>query len=257
MTLYPLPAFNDNYIWTLHDGHQAIVVDPGDADGVTRWLQQHGLQLQAILITHHHSDHTGGVAALQALTGARVFGPVYEHLDFEFEPVREGDRLEVQNLTFEVMHVPGHTAGHVTYYSDDAGGRPLVFCGDTLFSAGCGRIFEGTPAQMLQSLQRLSALPDETRVCCAHEYTLSNLRFAQAVDPANPALATYTTECQALRRGNQPTLPSTIGLEKRINPFLRCQDPAVVRAALTHVPASADDELAVFTTLRQWKNDFA
>ncbi len=257
MHLHPLPAFSDNYIWVLHDHRHALVVDPGEAAGVQQWLQDRQLALQAILITHHHADHTGGVAALREATGARVFGPAFEELPRPLQGVEGGDQLDLLGLRFEVIDVPGHTAGHVAYFAPDVDGAPLLFCGDTLFSAGCGRLFEGTPAQMLDSLTRLAALPDGTRVCCTHEYTLSNLRFAQAVDPDNPALAAHAQHCRDLRDRNLPTLPSSIGLEKQINPFLRSQEAALVRSARTRAPASPTDALGVFTTLRAWKNDFA
>lgn len=257
MVLHPIPAFADNYIWVLHDGQQALVVDPGESSGVQHWLHQNGLRLDTILITHHHADHTGGVAALCEATGARVVGPALEKLPVPVKGVRGGDQLELLGWHVSVLDVPGHTAGHVAYHLPDADGQPLLFCGDTLFSAGCGRLFEGTPAQMLQSLERLAALPDDTRVCCTHEYTLSNLRFARTVDPDNPALARYAEQCQALRERNQVTLPSSIGLEKQINPFLRCHDAAVARAASAHDPSTTPDALGVFTTLRAWKNVFA
>ena len=257
MHLHPVPAFSDNYIWVLHDGARALVVDPGEADGVAAWLQQNGLRLDTILITHHHPDHTGGVAALREATGARVFGPAAENLPRPFDGVAGGDRLDLLGLPFDVLDVPGHTAGHVAYCAPDVDGRPLLFCGDTLFSAGCGRLFEGTPAQMQDSLSRLAALPDATRVCCTHEYTLSNLRFALTVDPNNAPLAQYAEHCRAQRARNEPTLPSSIGLEKQINPFLRCDDAAVARAAAAHDASTPATALGVFTTLRAWKNVFA
>lgn len=257
MYLHPLPAFSDNYIWVLHDGQHALVVDPGEAGDTSLWLQQQGLRLEAILVTHHHADHTGGVAALREATGARVFGPALETLPLPVEGVEGGDQLDLMGLHIEVLDVPGHTAGHVAYFLPNVDGQPLVFCGDTLFSAGCGRLFEGTPAQMLDSLNRLAALPEDTRVCCTHEYTLSNLRFARAVDPDNETLTRYAEHCQTLRARNQVTLPSSIGLEKRINPFLRCDDAAVARAARAHDPATPAGALGVFTTLRAWKNVFA
>jgi hydroxyacylglutathione hydrolase len=257
MTLHPLPAFRDNYIWTLHDGQRALVVDPGEADGLLAWLQQQGLQLDTILITHHHADHTGGVAQLRAATGARVIGPAFEKVPQPLQGVQEGDHVETLGLRFEVLDVPGHTAGHIAFYAPAVDGAPLLFCGDTLFSAGCGRLFEGTPAQMLDSLNRLAALPENTRVCCTHEYTLSNLRFALAVDPGNAALAAYARHCEQLRQRNLPTLPSSIGLEKQINPFLRSQEVSLLDSARAHDPATTADALGVFTTLRAWKNVFA
>lgn len=256
MKLIPLPAFQDNYLWLLHDGQRALVVDPGDAGPVQAFLQQAGLQLEAILVTHHHADHTGGVAELREATGARVWGPARERIPEPFTPLTEGDAIEVLGLRFEVFEVPGHTAGHIAYYCADIDGQPLVFCGDTLFSGGCGRLFEGTPAQMLASLHKLAALPAATRVCCTHEYTLSNLNFAQAVDPHNADLADYRQQCEALRARGEPTLPSSIALEARINPFLRARERAVAQAAHARDGADENDEVAVFAALRQWKNEF-
>jgi hydroxyacylglutathione hydrolase len=256
MHLHPLPAFTDNYIWILHDGARALVVDPGEASGVQAYLTQHQLTLDTILITHHHGDHTGGVATLRKATGARVIGPVVETMPEPLERVTGGQTVEVLGLRFVVIDVPGHTAGHIAFYVEEMDGAPLVFCGDTLFSAGCGRLFEGTPAQMLTSLSRLAALPSATRVCCTHEYTLSNLRFAQTVEPGNAELTQYRQWCDAQRAQNLPTLPSTIGLEQAINPFLRAHQPSLAVAAQAHNPACGDDPLAVFATLREWKNVF-
>lgn len=255
MTLIPLPAFADNYIWLLHDGHRAVVVDPGDAEPVLQALQRYALRLEAILVTHHHPDHVGGVSALRAATGAHVYGPAREAVPAPFEPLRGGDSITVLGSPLTVLDVPGHTAGHIAYYGANAAGGPLLFCGDTLFSGGCGRLFEGTPAQMLASLDALAALPGATRVCCAHEYTLANLRFALAVEPANADLAAYAARCEALRAQQSPTLPSTLGLECRINPFLRSRTPAVRAAVRARLPVD-DDEVAVFAALRQWKNEF-
>jgi hydroxyacylglutathione hydrolase len=255
MKLIPLPAFADNYIWMLHDGRRALVVDPGDPQPVLVALHTLGLALDAILVTHHHPDHTGGVKALREATGAPVFGPWLEPMPEPLTRLKEGDPLVALGLTFKVLEVPGHTAGHIAYYCEAAAGAPLLFCGDTLFSAGCGRLFEGTPAQMLASLDRLAALPEATRVCCAHEYTLSNLKFARAVDPQNEALQRYTDSAQALRNAHQATLPSTIGLERQINPFLRSRQPALIRAAQSF-DAQAQDAVSTFAALRQWKNQF-
>ena len=256
MHLLPIPAFTDNYIWVLHDAKRALVVDPGEAEGVSQWLAQHELQLDTILITHHHADHTGGVAALRQATGARVIGPTLEAMPEPLQRVDDGDVVTVLGLPFQVMKVPGHTAGHVAFFCPDMEGAPLLFCGDTLFSGGCGRLFEGTPAQMLDSLNRLSALPDATRVCCTHEYTLSNLKFAQAVEPHNAELAAYVARCQQLRAQNFPTLPSSIGVEKQINPFLRSREATVRQAVATHDPLASTDDVSVFATLRAWKNVF-
>lgn len=243
----------------LQDGSNAIVVDPGDAQPVFDALARDKLQLAAILVTHHHPDHTGGVAALRATTGARVLGPARERIPEPFEPLRHGDGAEVLGLRFSVIDVPGHTAGHIAYFlpAGAEGRAPLLFCGDTLFSGGCGRLFEGTPAQMLASLDSLSALPGDTRVCCAHEYTLANLRFARAVEPANAELTQYTAHCESLRAQGQPTLPSRLSTERRINPFLRSREATVLQAVRDHAGLSAEAaEAEVFAALRQWKNDF-
>lgn len=255
MTLLPLPAFDDNYIWMLHDGHQALVVDPGDEAPVLQALQTRQLQLKAILVTHHHIDHVGGVAELRAATGAAVYGPAGEAMPEPLQRMDDGDTLALLGLNFTVLNVPGHTAGHIAWYSPDVDGQPLLFCGDTLFSGGCGRLFEGTPAQMLASLDRLAALPGATRLCCAHEYTLSNLRFARTVEPDNAALQRYARQCEERRARQEPTLPSTLAVEHEINPFLRSRLHAVAQAVHAHTPAAAD-EVSVFAALREWKNEF-
>ena len=256
MSLIPLPAFQDNYLWLLHDAQRALVVDPGDAGPVQAFLDEQGLQLDAILVTHHHPDHTGGVDALRDATGAKVYGPARERIPEPVQRLAEGDAIEVLGLRFEVLDVPGHTAGHIAYYCASHDGAPLVFCGDTLFSGGCGRLFEGTAAQMFDSLAKLAALPGDTRVCCTHEYTLGNLKFATAVEPGNARLSHYRQQCELMRLNGQPTLPSTIALEQAINPFLRTRQPAVAQAAQGHDGADPADPVAVFASLRQWKNEF-
>lgn len=249
----------------LQDGRNAIVVDPGQAQPVFDALAHANLQLAAILVTHHHADHTGGVAALHAATGAKVFGPARERIPEPFTPLAQGDHAEALGLRFDVIDIPGHTAGHIAFFlpageANEAvadGLAPLLFCGDTLFSGGCGRLFEGTPAQMLASLDALAALPGETRVCCGHEYTLANLRFALAVEPGNTDLTQYNAQCEALRALGQPTLPSQLATERRINPFLRSREATVLRAVRAHAGLPADAaEVEVFAALRQWKNDF-
>lgn len=242
----------------LHDGQEAIVVDPGDAQPVLKALQHEGVQLKAILVTHHHADHTGGVNYLRQTTGAQVFGPAHEPMPEPLKRLVEGDVVRILGLELRVMDVPGHTAGHIAYFCDSVAAladNPVVFCGDTLFSGGCGRLFEGTPAQMLASLERLSALPGPTRVCCAHEYTLGNLKFALEVDPDNPQLAAYHTHCLDLRAKGQATLPSTIAVENQINPFLRSHHPSVMASARTF-DAKGVSQAGVFATLRQWKNHY-
>jgi hydroxyacylglutathione hydrolase len=259
MNLMALPAFTDNYIWMMHDGAHAVVVDPGDAQVVKAALQEHSLQLGLILLTHHHSDHTGGVDELRSATGCHVIGPAFEKLPQQVQRVSGQEQVQALGHTFTVMDVPGHTAGHIAYFCSAFEGKPLLFCGDTLFSGGCGRLFEGTPAQMLASLDSLAALPGNTRVCCTHEYTLSNLRFARAVEPDNEALAQYEQHCIALRSKGQITLPSSIALERQINPFLRSRLPSIVQAVHqfnTHTDANLAHEVACFAALREWKNQF-
>ncbi len=255
MYLIPIPAFTDNYLWLLHDGHKALVVDPGDAGPVERVLAQHGLQLESILVTHHHADHTGGVDALRSSTGATVYGPAAENIPRPYTPLAGGDSITAVGTYFDVIDVPGHTAGHIAFYAPEVNGKPLLFCGDTLFSGGCGRLFEGTPAQMLASLDKLAALPASTVVCCTHEYTLSNLRFARAVEPDNAELSAYQARCVALREQQQPTLPTSIAQELHINPFLRTRQ-ATIMAAARRFDASARNDETVFAAIRQWKNEF-
>jgi len=254
LTVTPLPAFDDNYLWLLVRGGEAAVVDPGDEAPVRRALQRHALRLSAILVTHHHGDHVGGVVALKAATRATVFGPARERIEGVDRPVRGGDDLEVLGVRFRVIDVPGHTAGHIAYFAADET-PPLLFCGDTLFAAGCGRLFEGTPSQMIASLDTLAALPPSTRVYCAHEYTLANLRFALSVEPSNTALHDRAARDQATRDRGEPTVPSTIGLELATNPFLRVDVPEV-RAVATAGTADAVDRTAIFASLRKRKDIF-
>ncbi|HZX25997.1 MAG TPA: hydroxyacylglutathione hydrolase [Telluria sp.] len=252
-----LPAFTDNYVWLVHDGTHAVVVDPGDAAPVRAALERHGLTLTAILLTHHHADHVGGVSALTAAYGCPVYGPRAEAIAGTTAPLAEGDTVDLAQpaLRLRVLEVPGHTRGHIAYLGESA--PPWLFCGDTLFAAGCGRLFEGTPAQMQASLARLAGLPEDTLVFCAHEYTLSNLRFAVAAEPDNPDLPGRLEDARAARAAGQPTLPSTIGLERRTNPFLRADQPGVRRtleaAGLAEPGASA---VAAFAALRSWKDRF-
>ncbi|WP_303230643.1 hydroxyacylglutathione hydrolase [Comamonas kerstersii] len=257
MNLLPLSAFSDNYIWLLHNGKQALVVDPGDAAPVLAALQAHGLQLQAILVTHHHADHVGGVDKLRSATGATVYGPAYETLPEPVIRVDASTELQLLGLNWRVLEVPGHTAGHIAWYCAPAGQAPILFCGDTLFSGGCGRLFEGTPEQMHASLQQLAQLPGHTRVACAHEYTLSNLKFACAVEPSNADLLQYRAHCEALRQQQLPTLPSILAQELAINPFLRCDVKQVVQSALRFRPDThPQNPASVLATLREWKNAF-
>ena len=247
-----IPAFKDNYIWLLRKGAAAVVVDPGDAGPVLEVLKREGLALTAILITHHHADHQGGVAGLLAHYPAEVFGPTDESITGLSRPLRGGETIKLSGLDvqLEVIAVPGHTLGHLAYY-----GAGCLFCGDTLFTAGCGRVFEGTMAQMFASLERLAALPEETSVYCAHEYTQANLRFALAADPGNRVLQQRAAEAAAARAEGRASVPSTLAQEKATNPFLRCGEPALVASAQNRV-AQAIDPLEVFTVLREWKYVF-
>jgi hydroxyacylglutathione hydrolase len=255
MKLIPLPAFTDNYIWMLHDGRRALVVDPGDSQPVLETLQREGLELEGILVTHHHADHTEGVDAVREATGAMVYGPEREVVPEPIQRQADDSFVRLLGLDFQVISVPGHTAGHIAYYAKLDKDAPVLFCGDTLFSGGCGRLFEGTADQMQASLHRLAALPGATRVCCAHEYTLSNLKFAQEVEPDNLQLAAYQRRCLALRELGKPTLPSSIETELQINPFLRIEQPTVITSA-KRFDATATAQHGAFATLRQWKNQY-
>lgn len=253
-----LPAFQDNYIWLIRNpsSHRCAVVDPGDAAPVLRWLQQHSdWRLSEILITHHHADHTGGIAALTQATGARVLGPAREAIPQRALGLDEGANVQVLDTAVSVLAVPGHTLGHIAYVFDDPDG-PLLFCGDTLFAGGCGRLFEGTPEQMHDSLQRLAALPPPTKVYCAHEYTVSNLRFAAAVEPYNQIIETRLSEAQSLRTAGRITLPSTIELERATNPFLRLHDATLRSAAAAHGAGPSASDSEIFAAIRAWKNEF-
>jgi hydroxyacylglutathione hydrolase len=256
MNLLPLPAFSDNYIWLLQHQGMALVVDPGESTPVNHWLKENNHRLDCILVTHHHGDHTGGVSDLQREWGAKVYGPAKEKLGFEYQAMTQGSSLSWHGLNFRTIDVPGHTAGHIAYYAEPDNQTPLLFCGDTLFSGGCGRLFEGTAEQMLQSMDKLAALPSTTRVCCAHEYTLSNLKFANAVEPDNLVLKDYISKCQQLRSQNLPTLPAELGNELQINPFLRTRKPSVINAVKKMAPPGTDKEDEIFAQLRIWKNEY-
>jgi len=253
----PIEAFNDNYIWLIDDGHFACVIDPGDATPIIAVINQDRLKLTHILLTHHHHDHVGGVNALVQAYNAQVWGPAGEILPQCDHALVENDNvsLDQPNLNFKVLDIPGHTAGHIAF-TGSINQQPVVFCGDTLFAGGCGRIFEGTPAQMFASLNKLAQLSGETRVYCAHEYTLANLKFALAVEPRNADLVTRYEETQSLRRNQLPTVPSTVALERATNPFLRAHEPEVYLSAQHHQAHYAQQPVETFTILRSWKNNF-
>lgn len=256
LAVRPLRAFADNYIWLIDAPlapGRVVVVDPGQAEPVLAELARALLSLAAILLTHHHADHIGGVEALLEAGAVPVFGPDDARIPRLTRKLADGELLSLPQLglLFHCLHVPGHTLSHIAFW-----GHGALFCGDTLFSAGCGRLFEGTPSQMCASLQRLSALPPDTRVFAGHEYTAANLRFASAADPHNAAVAEYGARVDALRADDLPTLPSTIGLEKRVNPFLRCEDGRIRAAVAAHSGREIPDPTAVFAALRAWKDGF-
>lgn len=251
LTISPINAFSDNYIWLISNGHQAFVVDPGDADPVMAALSTSQLDLSGILITHHHFDHTGGLAELQSLTGCATWGPVDSPGGTFDHTLREGDVVSVLGVDFSVLEVPGHTLDHIAFYSED---EEAVFCGDTLFVGGCGRVFEGNPPQMRSSLEKLRFLPARTRIFCAHEYTLANLRFARQVEPDNHRLESFLGECEERRRANLPTVPSLLGGECEYNPFLRWDSPSVLERLKQLGRLQEDNYDAVFTAVREWKN---
>jgi hydroxyacylglutathione hydrolase len=255
--IIPIPALRDNYIWVVREGGNAVVVDPGDAAPVLAYLEREAVALKGILVTHHHGDHVGGIPALTARHPAPVYGPARETIPGRTHAVAEGDTIALPELALElsVLDVPGHTAGQVAYVGT-CGGVAVTFTGDTLFTCGCGRIFEGTPAQMMASLAKLAELPGETLMYCGHEYTLANLRFALAVEPGNPALSARQLREQAKRDSGLPTVPSRMDEERATNPFLRAAEPAVFAAAAAHAGRPLADAVEAFATLREWKNGF-
>ena len=258
-SIYPIPAFSDNYIWIIcdEDSNSACVVDPGDAAPVLEYLDHHQLTLSDILITHHHPDHTGGLKQLISRFSPRVIGPKPSEIPGISQHVFEGDRIELFGSSFEVLEVPGHTLDHIAFYSDsDLNNSPVLFCGDTLFAAGCGRLFEGTTEMMTSSLSKLAALRGDTRVYCAHEYTISNLKFACAGDPDNEDLVVRIAIERRKQESNQPTLPSNINLELQTNPFLRCDRAALIKNAESTLGKKMHSSTEVFAALRNWKDRF-
>jgi hydroxyacylglutathione hydrolase len=250
-----IPAFADNYLWLIHDHQHAAVVDPGDAAPVEAALASLNLKLDAILLTHHHGDHAGGVPDLLARRQVPVYGPARERITGLSHPLSEGDSvaLHALGLTLSVLDVPGHTAGHIAYVAAEP---RWLFCGDTLFAGGCGRLFEGTPSQMAASLSKLAALPDDMKVYCAHEYTVSNLRFAIAAEPDNADLIARLEHEQQKRARGEATVPSNIGIEKLTNPFLRNTEPGVLQTLHAEGRLIGDDPIDAFAALREWKNSY-
>lgn len=255
LSVLAVPAFKDNYLWLVHDHIHAIVIDPGDAAPILAALDAHKLSLVAILLTHHHADHIGGVPDLLQRYQVPIYGPRLEKIETVTQPLTEGDTVTIAELGLQlsVLDVPGHTRGHIAYFASRQG---WLFCGDTLFAGGCGRLFEGSPAQMAASLSKLAALPDATEVYCAHEYTLANLRFALAVEPDNALLTNRIQVEQTKRNQGQPTVPSTIGLEKATNPFLRYCEPAILDRLQAMGRLHQTEPVAAFAALREWKNTF-
>ena len=253
MEIHAVPAFKDNYIWVLEDGRNAVAVDPGDARPVDEFLDRKGLSLTAVLATHHHADHVGGLVGLAQRWRCATFGPASEKVAGLDRRLAQGDRITVPGLglDFGVLDIPGHTAGHIAF-----AGENLVFCGDTLFACGCGRLFEGTAQQMVDSLDKLASLPGASRVFCGHEYTIANIRFAEAVEPENAHLKARKAREEEKRARGVPTLPSTIAEELATNPFLRCSQPAVIAAAERHAGRRLADRVEVFAEIREWKNTF-
>lgn len=255
MHIQLIPIFQDNYIWLIINSEQksVIAIDPGDAEPLIDFLRTNQMRLEAILITHHHDDHTGGLLELQKHFLVDVYGPKSERISGVTHQVSEADLITLPSVKapINILDIPGHTLGHIAYYMPG-----FLFCGDTLFSAGCGRIFEGTPEQMYHSLQKISALPDNTNIYCTHEYTLQNLKFAQAVEPSNQQIQAKLHEVMALRGLNTPTLPAHLWEEKQINPFLRCHISEIVQHVETHFGLKCSTEVQVFEYLREWKNHF-
>lgn len=252
----PIPAFNDNYIWALASpgSNEVAVIDPGDADKVNQYLKKNGLQLSAILITHHHDDHTGGVNQLKSEHNATVYGPHNSPFEGLEVTLKQGDQVELFGQSLQVHEVPGHTLDHISYYLD--GTQPQLFCGDTLFLAGCGRLFEGSAEQMHKAMEYFRSLPDITKIYCTHEYSLANLAFAAAVEPSSSAIQAATIQCNQLRQAGKPTLPTDIATEKQINPFLRYGETTVKQSAEQFSNTSLATEVAVFGAIREWKNSF-
>ena len=254
--IYPIKAFSDNYMWTLIEGDQAIVVDPGEAKPVIEALNKKNLSLKGIIITHHHFDHTGGVVELKERFNCEVYGPGGGHIKGISSPLNDNEEFYLLGIKFIALHTPAHTLDQLAYYSEEACSDPILFCGDTLFSAGCGRIFEGTALQMHNSLSRFAILPGNTKVYCGHEYTQSNLKFATAVEPDNQFILDKIKEVNKLRDNDKETLPSDIASELKINPFMRCNESTVLDAAINYSGKELKEPHEVLGAIRDWKDNF-
>jgi len=256
MNIQSIKAFNDNYIWLINTNEGNLVIDPGESQPVMDYMQQHQLRLTDILITHHHYDHVGGIVDLRKNIDGKVFGPNNPQIEGLDAQVTEGMTVQSCGLEFQVLEIPGHTLDHIAYFLAN-GSQPRLFCGDTLFSVGCGRVFEGTPQQMFASLEKLNALPANTLMYCAHEYTLANLKFAQAVEPNNSYITEHIEVCQRQRDADLPTLPSTMELERKINPFLRCSEIGLRQSLENKIlDAKTVSDVEIFKYLRAWKDSF-
>ena len=255
LKVIPIPAFTDNYIWTIVYGNSCIVVDPGESGPVLSFLKDHSLNLDSILITHHHFDHTGGLKDLVNSYNCPVFGPMGNHIEGITSKVTEGDEISVLNLNFKIFETPGHTLDHIAYFHSGPEGS-FLFCGDTLFSGGCGRLFEGTPDNMFASLNKFKNLPDETLVFCAHEYTENNLKFALAINPNNMDLIEYSKRVNKLRSNSEITLPSSIGLEKKINPFLLLDNLEIIEKCKKFTHEKISTPIEILAAVRSMKDSF-
>ena len=256
LSITPIPAFRDNYIWMIDNRTRAVVVDPCEAGPVLSTLKKRSLKLSAILLTHRHEDHIGGVARLLEEADVPVYGPRYDPIVSVTSPLQEGDIVtlpDLDNLALSVLDVPGHTKGHIAYYANK---EKWLFCGDMLFGAGCGRLFEGTPEQMLASLSKMAALPDDVQVFAGHEYTLSNLKFAREIEPGNEAIVERARQDLTKRNRGRPTLPSTIGLEKATNPFLRADREDVMKRLEELGHLKNRNPVDCFAAMREWKNTY-
>lgn len=258
-SIWAIPALHDNYIWAIQRDNSIVIVDPGEASAVLPVLESQSLELSAVLVTHHHWDHVGGLREILRTHPVPVYGPA---VDLQRVPqitrgLQSGDHIHLEDveLALDILEVPGHTLDHIAYFGEFEG-KPIIFCGDTLFSAGCGRLFEGDPPTMHNSLQKLAALPADTAVYCTHEYTEANLTFAENVEPDNPQINIQRDKVRALRNENKPSLPSTIGRELEINPFMRCDQPAVQQAAEAFAGHPLSSQADTFAAIRKWKDNF-